>query len=252
MSEFIVHGIAGSPYGRAVLIALEEKGARYRFQPVSPGTLRTPEHLALHPFGRIPVLLHDGFRLYETAAILRYLERTLPSPALVPFDSRSAARMDQVMNINDWYLFQGAGMVIGFQRVVGPRLLGLAADEAAIEAVLPKAHAVFEELSVLLGSQRYLAGEHFSLADVMVAPQMDFLAQTPEWEALTVRRSNLREWLARVSARPSLQATTWERVAELARAACTFRPENAAKAASLSPVRVVWTHAASVSIIARA
>jgi glutathione S-transferase len=219
MSEFIVHGIPGSPYGRAVLIALEEKGGHYRFQAVSPGTLRTPEHLALHPFGRVPVLEHQGFRLYETAAILRYIERVLPSPALIPFENRAAARMDQLMNINDWYLFQGPGNVIGFQRIVGPKLLGIAPDEAVIEAVMPKAHAVFTELSRQLGSQRYLAGDHFSLADIMVAAQMDFLAQTPEWEPLTVQRTNLREWLARVGARPSLQATTWERVAQLAKAA---------------------------------
>ncbi len=219
MSEFIVHGIPGSPFGRSVLVALEEKGARYQFQPVAPGTLRTPQHLALHPFGRVPVLEHEGFRLYETAAILRYLERVLPAPSLVPFDSRQAARMDQIMNINDWYLFQGPGNVIAFQRVVAPKLLGMAADEAAIEAVLPKAHAVFEELSALLGSQRYLAGDHFSLADVMVAPQMDFLALTPEWQPLTRDRGNLREWLARVGARPSLAGTTWEKVAQLAQAA---------------------------------
>jgi glutathione S-transferase len=219
MNEFIVHGIPGSPYTRSVLIALEEKGARYRFQPVAPGTLRLPEHLALHPFGRVPVLAHGDFRLYETAAILRYLERLLPSPSLVPTGAQAGARVDQLMNINDWYLFQGPGNVIGFQRIVGPRLLGLATDEAAIEAVLPKAHAVFAEISGLLGTQRFLAGEAFSLADAMIAPQMDFLAQTPEWQPLTAQRANLREWLARVNARPSLQATTWEKVAQLAKAA---------------------------------
>ncbi|MBS0580306.1 MAG: glutathione S-transferase family protein [Proteobacteria bacterium] len=209
----------GSPFGRAVLIALEEKGARYQLRPVAPGTLRLPEHLSLHPFGRVPVLEHGGFRLYETGAILRYLERILPAPALIPPDPHQAARMDQLMNINDWYLFQGPGMVIGFQRVVGPRLMGIAPDEAAIEAVLPKAHAVFAELSALLGRQAYLAGDAFTLADALVAPQMDFLSMAPEWQALTVQRSNLVEWLARVNARPSLRATTWERQTELARAA---------------------------------
>jgi glutathione S-transferase len=219
MSEFIVHSIPGSPFGRAVLIALEEKSARYEFRAVAPGTLRLPEHLALHPFGRVPVLQHGSFRLYETGAILRYLERVLPSPELIPFDSREAARMDQLMNINDWYLFQGAGNIIAFQRVVGPRLMGIAPDEAAIEAILPKAHAVFAELSALLGRQPYIAGNEFTLADAMIAPQLDFLSQTPEWQALTSQRSNLVEWLARVSARPSLKATTWERQAQLAQAA---------------------------------
>jgi glutathione S-transferase len=219
MSEFIVHSIPGSPYGRAVLIALEEKGARYTLRPVAPGTLRTSSHLMLHPFGRVPVLEHGQFRLYETQAILRYLERVLPAPMLVPVSAQAAARVDQLMNINDWYLFQGPGNVIAFQRVVGPKLMGLDPDEVAIQAVLPKAHVVFAELSALLGSQRYLAGNDFTLADVMVATQLDFLKVTPEWEPLTSQRSNLCDWLARVNARPSLQATTWERVAQLARAA---------------------------------
>ena len=90
--------------------------------------------VARHPFGRVPVLEHGSFILYETQAILRYLDRLLPAPALVPSDPESAARMDQVMNVNDWYLFQGVANVIGFQRVVGPRLMGLTPDEAVIEA----------------------------------------------------------------------------------------------------------------------
>src|SRR5207237_9958983 len=77
MSEFIVHSMPGSPFGRTVLAALEEKGARYRLAPLTAGASKSPEHLARHRFGRIPVLEHDGFSLYETQAILRYLDRVL-------------------------------------------------------------------------------------------------------------------------------------------------------------------------------
>jgi glutathione S-transferase len=56
MQEFIVHSIPGSPFGRTVLAMLEEKGASYRLVPVAPGTFRSPQHLARHPFGRVPVL----------------------------------------------------------------------------------------------------------------------------------------------------------------------------------------------------
>ncbi len=46
MSGYTVHTIPGSPFGRAVLIALEKKGAAYRLAAVAPGTLRSPEHTA--------------------------------------------------------------------------------------------------------------------------------------------------------------------------------------------------------------
>jgi len=219
MSEFIVHSVPGSPFGRAVLAALEEKGARYRLAPLAPSAAKSPEHLARHPFGRIPVLEHDGFSLYETQAILRYLDRVLPQPVLTPADPRRAARMDQVMNINDWYLFQGVCNVIAFQRIIGPKLLGLNTDEAAIEAAMPRARTVLAELARLLGEQPYFAGDAVSLADLLVAPQIDFMAPTPEWSELGAINANLAAWLQRMQARPSFVATTWERVSEMAKAA---------------------------------
>jgi glutathione S-transferase len=219
MSSFTVYSIPGSPFGRAVLATLEEKGAPYRLSPVAPGTFRSPEHLARHPFGRVPVLEHDGFMLYETQAILRYLDRVLPSPSLTPADPRRAARMDQLMGVNDWYLFQGVGNVIGFQRVVGPRLMGLTPNEAAIAEVMPKARIVFDELARQLGDGPYFADDSLSLADLILTPQVDFMSQTPEWAELGAPHANLVAWLARMEARPSLQATTWDRVAKMAQAA---------------------------------
>jgi glutathione S-transferase len=219
LSQFVVHSIPGSSFGRAVLATLEEKGASYRLSPVAPGTFRSPEHMARHPFGRVPVLEHNGFSLYETQAILRYLDRMLPSPPLTPTDSRRAARMDQAMNVNDWYLFQGVGNVIGFHRVIRPRFMGLKPDEAAIEAAMPQARAVFEELARLLGEQPWLTGETLSLADLLVAPLIGFFTQTPEWSVLGAPHSNLVAWLARMEDRPSMKATTWERVSEMAKAA---------------------------------
>lgn len=219
MSEFVVHTVPGSPFARAVLATLEEKGARYRLAPLAPNASKSPEHLARHPFGRVPAFEHDGFALYETQAILRYLDRVLPQPALTPADPRRAARMDQVMNINDWYLFHGVGNVIVFHRVIAPQLMGLKPDEAAIEAAMPKARTVFAELARLLGEQAFFAGDSVSLADLMVAPAAAFFTATPEWTELGVPHANLVAWLQRMEARPSLQATTWERVSEMARAA---------------------------------
>lgn len=219
MSEFVVHSVPGSPFGRAVLATLEEKGAAYRLQALQPAARHAPAYLALHPFGRIPAFEHDGFRLYETQAILRYLDRVLPEPPLTPSDVKRAARMDQVMNVNDWYLFQGVGNVIIFHRVIAPRLMGQAPDEEAIKAAMPKAHTVFDELARLLGDQSYFTGETVSLADLLLAPAVEFFATIPEWTALGAPHANLGAWMTRMQQRPSMRATTWERVSELAKAA---------------------------------
>lgn len=216
MTRFVVHSIPGSPFGRAVLAVLHEKHATCVFSAVAPGGLKTEPHISRHPFGRVPVLDDSDFRLYETAAIVRYLDRVLPSPPLTPAEPKAAARMDQAMNIADWYLFQGVSNVIAFQRVVGPKILGLTPDETAIAAAMPKAHQVFAELSRLLDDQAFIAGEQVSLADFMIAAQLDFFSEAPEWKPLTEGRPNLVTWLARMNARPSMAATTWAEVAALA------------------------------------
>lgn len=219
MSEFVVYTVPGSPYARAVLATLEEKRVDYRLSPLAPAGIKSEPHLSRHPFGRMPAVEHDGFRLYETQAILRYIDRIFPGPSLTPADPKAAARIDQVMNINDWYLFQGVANVIVFHRVIGPRLLGVAPDEAAIAAAMPQAYVVFGEFAQLLGSQPCFAGDQLSLADLMVAPQLDFFAGTPEWAPLTANKPNLLAWLDRMNRRASMQATTWSRVSEMAQAA---------------------------------
>jgi glutathione S-transferase len=216
MSQFIVYTIPGSPAARAVIAALIEKGANFRVAGLTPGAHKAEPHLSRNPFGKMPVLEYDHFMLYETQAILRYLDRIIPAPPLTPAEPREAARMDQIMGISDWYLFQGVNDVIGFHRVVGPKLLGLNPDEAAIQGAMPKAHVVFGELSRLLGKKSFLAAPTMTLADLIVAPHLDFLSQTPEWSELTHDRSNLVEWLARMADRKCMALTTWESVSQLA------------------------------------
>jgi glutathione S-transferase len=206
MSDVIVHGVPGSPFMRSVLIALEEKHAPYRIQALAPEAVRGEAHRSLHPFGRVPAIEHGDFRLYETQAILRYLDTLFPDPALQPRDPRSIGRMNQIIGINDWYLFPQVARVIVFERIVGPRLLGTAPNTAAIDAALPDAERCLGELGRLLGSNDYLAGAEFSLADVLLAPQIDYLALTSEGAAI-MQRTPLPAWLARVNERPSLAAT---------------------------------------------
>jgi glutathione S-transferase len=207
MSEIVVHGIPGSPFLRSVEMGLQEKAVLYRRQVLAPGESKGEAYLKLHPFGRIPVMEHDGFVLYETQAILRYLDDVFPEPPFEPQDPRQAARMNQIVGVNDWYLFPKVCAVVVFQRVVGPALMGLTPDEAAIAAAMPEGVRCVRELERLIGDQAFLAGERLSLADLMLAPQLDFLVATPEGRTLLQDAPRLAAWLERMTARPSMQAT---------------------------------------------
>ena len=160
----------------------------------------------MHPFGRVPAIRHGDFHLYETQAILRYIDATFAGRALQPREPQAIGRMNQMIGINDWYLFPRVARVIVFERIVGPALFGKTPDEAAIAAALPEAQLCLGELDRLLGDQTHLAGEEFSLADVLLAPQVYYLSATPEGASILAGTA-LHAWLERVGERASMQAT---------------------------------------------
>jgi len=211
MSEFTIYGVPGSPYLRSALLVLEEKQAHYTLIKMAPPATKQPEHLARHPFGRIPVLEHDDFRLYETQAILRYVDAVCPGISLQPADPRSAARLNQIIGITDWYFFRDVSATIGFNRIVAPAF-GMATDENVVLAAIPKAAICLKALSELIGGAPYVAGDGISIADLMLAPQMEFLAMTPEGVTLLEPYPHLKAWLASMQERPSMQATTWKKL----------------------------------------
>ena len=218
MPEFIVHGIPGSPYVRAALLSLEEKGADYHLAAMQFGTLKQEPHLSRHPFGRIPAFEHQGWKLYETQAIMRYVDAVLPEPKLQPEEPRAAARMNQVMGIVDWYVMRQISMTITFNRVVKPRF-NMLVDEAVIANAIPEARTCIAELSRLLDGHEWMTGGALSLADLLLAPHLSMFAAAPEGQEILWQQRNLKDWLQRIEARPSMQNTTWDRLLERAAAA---------------------------------
>ena len=204
MSEFVIYGIPGSPFLRSACLGLEEKGQPYRIERLAD--MRGETHRSLHPFGRMPTVDHGSFRLYETQAILRYVDALFPKPALQPTQPRAIALMNQIIGINDWYLFPQVARIIVFNRIIGPALLGMRPDETAIAAAVPDARLCLGELDRLVDGQPFLAGEHLTIADLMLAPQVYYLAATPEGAAI-LKATSLLSWLGRMNARPSMMAT---------------------------------------------
>jgi glutathione S-transferase len=218
MSDFTIYGVPGSPYVRAALLGLEEKGCDWRLHAMPFGGFKDPEHLARNPFGRIPVLDHGDFRLYETQAILRYLDRIVPQPSLAPRDPRAEARMNQICGITDWYFMPQVSAPITFQRLVAPKI-GRPVDEARIADAIPRAQVCVTELGRLLGEQPFMAGDELSIADLMLAPHLTMFAETAEGAPMLQPHPNIQSWVKRMNARPSMMATTWDKLHELARAA---------------------------------
>jgi glutathione S-transferase len=214
----IVHGIPGSPYVRAALLTLEEKGADYRFNAMAFGTLKQEPHLSRHPFGRIPAFEHKGWMLYETQAIMRYVDTVVPGARLQPEEPRAAARMNQLMAITDWYVMREVSMPITRNRVVAPRV-NRPVDEDAVVKAIPNARICIAEIGRLLDGHPWMAGDAISLADLLLAPHLSMFAQAPEGAQILQEHENLRSWLTRIEARPSMIATTWDRLLELTAAA---------------------------------
>src|SRR5476649_1167991 len=101
-----LHGYRRSVYTRVARLALAEKGVAYDRAEVTPFAPDSPaDYLALHPFNRVPTLVHNGFVLYETGAIARYVDRAFAGPALQPTGPKALARMDQIIGIVDAYAY---------------------------------------------------------------------------------------------------------------------------------------------------
>ena len=115
--------------------------------------------------------------------------------------------MNQVIGIIEWYFFPKAAAPIAFNRIIGPRLLGLPSDEAAIAEAMPMARTCFEVIDGILGAKPYLTGDSVSIADIMLAAQLDLFSECAEGRELIEGTSNLPAWLKRMKARPSFAAT---------------------------------------------
>jgi glutathione S-transferase len=206
MARPIVYGPAGSTYVWSTRLALAEKGVAHELVEVSVIEYRQEPHLARHPFAKVPAFEHDGFALYETQAILRYIDEGFPVAPLQPTDLHQFARMSQIIGIVDAYAYPSIAGGILFNRILAPRL-GLPVDEAAVAAALPRARLCLAEIARLMGEQPYLVGERVSLADLMVIPLLYYFSRLPEGEAAIAEQPTLLPWIARMEGRQSFQVT---------------------------------------------
>ena len=205
MANPILYGPSYSTYTRSARLAMEEKGVDYDHVEVDFMEGMPAEQIARQPFSKVPAFEHDGFPLYETGAIERYIDEGFGGPGLQPENLQQRARMAQLISIVDNYTY---GPVIGLceQRIFAP-MMGGETDEAACQALLPDVQNALGALENLLEGNSYLAGDNLSLADLHLAPVFWYFVQTPDAEAALSDKPGLRAWWEKMKSRDSMAKT---------------------------------------------
>ncbi len=195
-------GYSPSVYLRIARAVLVEKGVGFAHVEVDPFGEVPGWYLALQPFGRVPVLRHGDFVVYETAAICRYVDAAFAGVRLVPEEARAAARMQQVIGVVDSYGYWPMVRQVFAHAVFRPRM-GEAGDAGEVAAGLAASARVLGALEELVEGE-WMAGDRLSLADLHLGPMMAYFVAAPEGAAMLEGFPRLAGWWGRVRGRGSL------------------------------------------------
>ena len=204
MVKPIVYGADYSVYVRIVRLALEEKGIDYELVPVDVFAAEgIPDwFFERHPFGRIPAFEHDGFRLFESSAIARYVDEAFEGPALQPEEPRSRATMNQIIGMLDAYGYRAMVWDVAVERLEKDP-----PDEALIANGLRQAATVLRVLTSLKTSGPCLLGDQLTLADLHAAPIIGYFVKVSEGQRLLAEFPEIQDWWTRIAASASFLVT---------------------------------------------
>lgn len=200
---------SGSPYAWRAMLALIAKGVEFDDQLLefSKREHKAPEYLALNPRGRVPTLVDGDTVVYESLAIMAYIDRKVPETPLFGRTPEETARVFRIVSEHDSYTYPT------IRAALGPVFRGTvdeSADELREAAV--KIEAELASLRASLGEGPWLAGDSVSAADLVVYPTLMLLDRVlgkPELRALelgvdTFAEPGIAAWKARLEALPGV------------------------------------------------
>jgi len=178
-------------------MALTETRTPYDFNLVSlaKGEHKQPPHLGRQPFGQIPTIDDEGFTLFESRAICRYVSAKAHDQ-LIPSDIQARARMDQWLSVEQSDFSPAAMKFIYHAIFKRPQ------EPAVLEAATVMMEKTFQTLSGALASTDYLAGDRFSLADIGYMPYFEYALKS-DARASFEKFPSVMAWWQRVSSRPA-------------------------------------------------
>jgi glutathione S-transferase len=197
-----LYGSPASTCTRKVLTVLEETRTPFEMNVVdlSKGEHKQKPHLDRQPFGQIPAIDDEGFTMFESRAICRYLIGKAES-TLVPRNPQSRATMDQ------WVSVEQSNFSPHAMKFVYQYVFKRPQEPAVLEAAKAMLEKCFAALSTPLAHGPFVVGETFTLADIVYMPYLEYLMMSPA-KATFDKYPHVVAWWDRVSGRAS-----WRKVA---------------------------------------
>ncbi|KAJ6474424.1 glutathione S-transferase [Mycena vitilis] len=196
-------GVGGS--GAIVALLLAEKQISFEHQVISLSRKeqKTPNFVAMHPFGQIPVIDDDGFILYESRAICRYLCDKYPEQctSLYPAGLRERALVEQAASVELANFYPAMAKVV--TELLGKPMRGLPVDQAILASALAELSAKLEVYEVILSKHKFLAGDEFTLADLFHFSYAPMLADAGVDIMTKEDRPNVTRWWKALIMRPA-------------------------------------------------
>ncbi len=202
MADVRFHSLEESAYLWTAMNVADEKGVSYELVPI---VYHSPEHLKLHPFGKMPVLQHGTLFFYETAAIAHYIDKAFDGPPLQPADAAGQAQVIRWVSIVNNYVFPTMNRFMK-ERLVRPAM-GIEPDHAFIESAQEPLKRQMHVIEGALTKSCFLTGDTLTIADSFLLPHLLFFGRTPEGEALLSKSPGAAAWVERMRARPSFHGS---------------------------------------------
>jgi len=205
---------SGSPFAWRVMLTLEVKGLAYesKLLEFSKGEHKTPAYLQLNPRGKVPTLKDGEFVVYESLAIMSYLDRKYPTPRLFGSTAEETGLIWQAISECESYLTTAG------DKVVRPLFFGKGLDK--VDDIQQAAQDIRQELKTLdnrLSTRDWLIGATISAADIAIFPLIQLILRAASKEAaqpfnlgfapLARNGPHLAKWVERIENLPNYQRT---------------------------------------------
>jgi glutathione S-transferase len=197
-----IFGHPASTCTRKVLMTLAETNTPFEMNVVdfAKNEHKAEAHLRRQPFGRIPALDDDGFELFESRAMCRYLNDKAGGK-LVPTDLKARAKMEQ------WISIETSEFSAHAMKFVAEHIFKRPQEPAVLEAAGKALDTTSGVMEKALAKTPFISGADFTVADICFMPYIEYAMGTPAKD-IFAKYPHVMSWWNKISERPTWRKAT--------------------------------------------